>query len=138
MSWYEANLQMLLIYKRWLKFSLSSISIPKSLTFHTAVLSFWSMFIIWLGWFIWLIWLVFIEDYSLEFPGFTIIFFSIWVFFHSHSRITGLQGKGEDISLTPHYHFHPFHKHLESSPLHMGSCRTRTGNLWFPSASRYH
>ena len=22
-------------------------------------------------------------------------FFSIWVFFHNHSRITGLQGKGE-------------------------------------------
>ena len=30
-------------------------------------------------------------------------FFSIWVFFHEHSRITGLQGKGEDISLTPHF-----------------------------------
>ena len=25
--------------------------------------------------------------------------FSIWTFFHEHSRITGLQGKGEDISL---------------------------------------
>ena len=24
------------------------------------------------------------------------IFFAIWVFFHEHSRITGLQGKGED------------------------------------------
>ena len=53
------------------------------------------------------------------------IFFSIWVFFHEHSRTTGLQGKGEGISLTPHYHFHPLHKHLdiswaitaESSPL---------------------
>ena len=31
------------------------------------------------------------------------IFFSIWVFFHEHSRITGLQGKGEGISLTPHH-----------------------------------
>ena len=31
-----------------------------------------------------------------------IFFFSIWVFFHEHSRITGLQGKGEGISLTPH------------------------------------
>ena len=64
-------------------------------------------------------------------------FFSIWVFFHEHSRITGLQGKGEGISLTPHYHFHPLHGHLdiswaitaESSLLHIASCRTRTGNL---------
>ena len=67
-----------------------------------------------------------------------------WVSFHNHSRITVLQGKGEDISLTPHYHFHPLHRHLdisraitaESSSLHIGSTRTRTGNLWFPSASR--
>ena len=36
-------------------------------------------------------------------------------------------GEGEDISLTPHYHFHPLHRHLdisrlitaESSPLHI-------------------
>ena len=71
-------------------------------------------------------------------------YFSIWVFFHDHSRITGLQGKGEGISLTPHYHFHPLHRHLdisraitaESSHLHIASSRTRTGNLWFPSASR--
>ena len=64
-------------------------------------------------------------------------------FFHNHSRVTGLQGKGDGISLTPHYHFHPLHRHLdiswvitaESSPLHIGSCRTRTRNLWFPSAS---
>ena len=27
-------------------------------------------------------------------------FFSMWVFFHNHSRITRLQGKGEGISLT--------------------------------------
>ena len=38
-------------------------------------------------------------------------FFSIWVFFHEHSRITGLQGKGKGISLTPHYLFHPLHRH---------------------------
>ena len=71
-------------------------------------------------------------------------FFSISVFYHDHSRITGLQGKGEGISLTPRYHFHPFHRHLdisqvitaESSPLHIASSRTRTGNLWFPGASR--
>ena len=70
--------------------------------------------------------------------------FSIEVFFHEHSRITGLKWKGEDVSLTPHYHFHPLYRHLdisravtaESSPLHIGSSRTRTGNPWFPSASR--
>ena len=68
------------------------------------------------------------------------IFFSIWVFFHEHSRITGLQGKGEGISFTPHYHFHPLERHLdisrvitaESSPLHIASSRARTGNLWSP------
>ena len=43
------------------------------------------------------------------------IFFSIWVFFHDYSRITGLQGKGQDISLTPHYHFHLLHRHLDIS-----------------------
>ena len=71
-------------------------------------------------------------------------FFSIWVFFYGHLRITGLQGKGEGISLTPHYYFHPLHRHLdisrvitaESSPLDIASTRTRTGNLWFPSACR--
>ena len=41
--------------------------------------------------------------------------FSIWVFFHEHSRITGLQGKGGGISLTPHYHFHPLHRYLDVS-----------------------
>ena len=72
-----------------------------------------------------------------------VAFFSICVFFHNHSRTTVLQGKGEEISLTPHYHFHPLHRHLdisqaitvESSPLHIGSSRTWTRNLWFPSAS---
>ena len=54
------------------------------------------------------------------------------------------RGRGEGISLTPHCHFHPFNRHLdisraitaESSPLHIASTRTRTGNLWFPRASR--
>ena len=40
--------------------------------------------------------------------------------------MTGLQGKGEGISLTPYYHFRPSYRHLdisiaitaESSPLH--------------------
>ena len=49
-------------------------------------------------------------------------------------------GKGEGYFIN----FHPLHRHLdigraitaESSPLHIASSRTRTGNLWFPSASR--
>ena len=64
-----------------------------------------------------------------------ILFFSIWELFHNHSRIIGLQGKKEGISLTPHQHFHPLHRHLdisrtiaaESSTLHIGSSRTRAG-----------
>ena len=73
-----------------------------------------------------------------------LLFFSAWVFFHEHSRITRLQEKREGISLTPYYHFYPLHRHLDvsgavtagRSPLHIASRRTRTGNLWFPSASR--
>ena len=73
-----------------------------------------------------------------------LFFFSIWVFFHKHSRFTGQQGKGEGIYLTPLYHFHLLHRHLdisraitaESSPLHIAGSRTRTGNLWLPSTSR--
>ena len=70
-------------------------------------------------------------------------FFSIWVFFDEHLQITGLQGKGEGISLTLHYHFHTSHRQSdisweitgESSPLRIASGLTRTRNLWFPSAS---
>ena len=59
-------------------------------------------------------------------------FFSVRVFFHEHSRIAGLQGKREGISLIANYHFHPLHRHLdisraitaESSPLHIASSRT--------------
>ena len=69
-------------------------------------------------------------------------FFSIWVFFYGHSRFPGMLGKGEGISLTPHYHFHPLYRHLdinqeitaESSPLDIASSRTQNGNLWFISA----
>ena len=75
---------------------------------------------------------------------FIAFFFSILVLFHEHSRITRLQAKGEGIPLTPHHQFHPLYRHLdiscaitaESSPLHTASSQTRTGNLWFPSASR--
>ena len=67
-----------------------------------------------------------------------LLFFFIWVSFHEHSRIAGLQGKREGIPLIPHFHFHPLHKQLhisqvitgESSPLHIASSRTQTGNLW--------
>ena len=45
--------------------------------------------------------------------------------------------KGEGISLTPHCHFHPLHKHLDVSrvvaaenlSLHIASSRTQTRNL---------
>ena len=73
-----------------------------------------------------------------------IFIFSIWVFFHKLSRFTGHQGKVEVISLTPVYHVHLLHRHLDisrvitagSSSLQVASSRTRTANLWFPSASR--
>ena len=53
-------------------------------------------------------------------------------------------GGGGGYNLTPLYHFQPLHRHLdirramtaESSPLHIASSQTRTGNLWFPSTSR--
>ena len=74
---------------------------------------------------------------------FFLFFFSIWLFFRKHSWCTGQQGKGEGIYLTPLYHFHPLHRHLdtswvitaENSPLHIASSRTRTGNLWLPNSS---
>lgn len=37
----------------------------------------------------------------------------IWVFFPKPWRITGLQGKGEGISLNSRYHFHPLHWYLD-------------------------
>ena len=71
-------------------------------------------------------------------------FFSIWIFFHEHSRLIGQQWNGDAISLSSLYHFHPLHRHLdisrtitaESSPLHITSSRTWTRKLWFQSASR--
>ena len=63
--------------------------------------------------------------------SFAVCFFSIWVLFHEHSRFTGQHGKGEaiSISLSPLYHFHMLHRHLDisctitakSSPLHIAS-----------------
>ena len=66
------------------------------------------------------------------------------VFFHEHSRFTGQHGKREGIYLTPPYHFRPLRGHLGigraiaagGTPLRIATSRTRTGNLWFPSASR--
>ena len=63
-----------------------------------------------------------------------------------HSQFTGQQGKGEAISLTLLYHFHPLHRNIDvsreiaagSSPLtsHLiASSRNRTNNFWFPGAS---
>ena len=40
------------------------------------------------------------------------LFFSIWVFFNNHLRITGLQGKGESVSLAPHHHLDPLRRRL--------------------------
>ena len=62
--------------------------------------------------------------------------YSIWiVLFHEHHDLQD-SGGGGAISLTPLYHLHPLHRHLdiiwaitaESSPLYIASSRTRTGS----------
>ena len=86
----------------------------------------------------------FYKRYVIMTVYFFCFFFSMRVFFHEHSRITGLQEKGEGISSTPHYRLQPLHRHLDisraitakSSILHIASSRTRTENLWIPNASR--
>ena len=58
----------------------------------------------------------------------TRFFICISAFLLEHSRFAGQQGR-EAISLTPLYHFHPLHRHLdiiqvitvESSPLHIAA-----------------
>ena len=68
--------------------------------------------------------------------------FFVWVLFKNYSKITGLQGKGKDVPLIPHYYLHPLHRHLdisrvitaESLPLHIGSRKSRTGKICFPIA----
>ena len=82
---------------------------------------------------------------SLFFLYWPIFFFKIFigVLFHEHSRYIGQQEKGEAISLTPHYHFHPLRIHLDISRaitvdswlLHIASNPTWTRDLWFPSPS---
>ena len=70
-------------------------------------------------------------------PSRTLIFSSILVLFHNHSRITEQHIKRECISLTPHYHLDISRAIIaESSPLHTGSSGTRTGDLCFLSATR--
>ena len=77
------------------------------------------------------------EEYKYQIT--VVLFFSIWVLFHEHSRITGLQEKGEGIPLTSNYHLHLLHICLgisreitaESSPLHIVSSRTRTRTFGF-------
>ena len=71
--------------------------------------------------------------YCFCFFVFLFVFFCLFLS-RTLSRITGRQGKGEGISSTTHYHFHPVHRHLGisraivagSSPLHMASSRART------------
>ena len=66
------------------------------------------------------------------------------IFFHEYSRFTGQQEKEEAISLTFLYHIDLLQRYFdiswvinaESLPLHTGSNRIQTGNLWFPIASR--
>ena len=75
---------------------------------------------------------VFISEHLLK-----TFFFSIRVFFHE--RFTGQQGKGEVISLSPLYYFHPLHRHLEigrviaaeSSTRHIASSHTQSGTFGF-------
>ena len=41
------------------------------------------------------------------------IVFLSWFFFQEHLEFIGQQGKREAISLTPLYHFHLLHRHLD-------------------------
>ena len=76
------------------------------------------LFSVWLAW-----------TWSSNWDGRNLQFFFYLGIFHEHSQITGQKGKGEAISLTSLYHFHPFHKDsdislaitAESSPLHIAS-----------------
>ena len=73
--------------------------------------------------------------------SFDFFFLSEFSFTNIHDS-QDTRGRGGGIYLTPPYHFHPLHRHLdiswaitaESSPLHITSSRTRTGNVWFLGA----
>ena len=90
--------------------------------------------------FIWRPIICFVEQNKLLFFGG--FFLSEFSFTNIHD-LQGSRGRGEAISLIPLYHFHPLQRHLdisraitaESSTLYIACSRTRTGNLWFPSAS---
>ena len=57
---------------------------------------------------------VFVMLLYLRLIYFTLFFLSVF-FFHEHLQITGLQGEGGGILVTPHYHFHPLHRNLDIS-----------------------
>ena len=78
-------------------------------------------------------------------------FFSVNIFFLSGSFFMNIccnsrdsRGRWEEgcISLTPFFHVHPIHRHLDvswvviavSSPLHIDNSRNRSRNLWFLSS----
>ena len=75
---------------------------------------------------------------------FFFFFFYLFFFLLRTFTIHTTAGEVAGIYLTPLYHFHPLHRHLditraitaESSPLHIASRRTSTRNLRFSSASR--
>ena len=66
------------------------------------------------------------------------------IFFHECSRFTGLQRKGETISLTSLYHFHSIHRHIsrsitaECSPLHIACSRIQVGTYVFRAQVANH
>ena len=104
---------------------------------------FWNCLCLWGSWcrFIFLLRFFFFVIFEV---GFKIVFF-FYMGFLSHdihdSQNSRVRGRP---FLVPLYHLHPLHEHwhisqtiaAESSPLHIASGRTRTGNLWFPSANR--
>ena len=59
--------------------------------------------------------IIFLETNRIYWLLTSVCFFSIWVFFHKHSRFTGQQTKRKTTFLTPFYHFDSFHRHLEIS-----------------------
>ena len=75
---------------------------------------------------------------------FFVFFFSLSGFFSRISWFTGQQGKGEAVSLTALYYFHPLYRRLDisqviaakSSPLRIAGSQTQTRNIWFPIGSR--
>ena len=104
------------------------------------------------GWFIAKILSRFIPKMSFDSHATTILFIFYLGFLSRTFTIHRTAGEGGGYlfnSLTPLYHFHPLHRHLDiswaitagsstlriaSSPLHIDSSWTWTGNLWFPRA----